>query len=277
MPGVRIDPHGRPRAERRRGAGAALVRLRAALQLTAVAVVVGGCGGGEDAAAPPPDPARALADSAAALREAGTFTFEASFTRVKATTPDDVEEYATAHGALDATAGEGTAELDLAPLFPGQQQSPLGGPVELRWTPTTLTVVLDSETQTVDRARARADNGLIPRYPDEVDALDDLLASPSRPRLLDRENGTAHYAFSYDAKAAGRRGIPAELNQAFERALYGPELALEAWIEDDGLPHRISYEINLKPLRGASFSLPRRTVRVTYELDDFGDEFDPGG
>jgi hypothetical protein len=257
-------------------AGAALVRLSAAL---AVAAVAGGCGGdSDDAPALPADPSRALAQSAAALREEGTFTFEASFTRVKVTTPDDVEEYATAHGALDLTADEGTAELELAPLFPGQEESPLGGPVQLRWTAKSLTVVLDEKTQIVPRGRAKADRGLIPRYPDEVEALDDLLAKPLRPRLLERDDGTAHYAFSYDARAAGRRGIPAELNAAFEEALYGPRLELEAWIEADGLPHRISYSIHLKPLRGSSnFSLPRRTVRVTYELDDFGDEYDPSG
>jgi hypothetical protein len=244
----------------------------------AAAVAAGGCGGGsEDAPALPADPGRALAQSAAALREEGTFTFEASFTRVKATRPDDVEEYATAHGALDLAADEGRAELDLAPLFPGEEQSPLDH-LQVRWAGTSLTTVIDEKSQTVDRARARDSGGLIGRYPDEVEALDDLLAMPSRPRLLERDDGTAHYAFSYEAKAAGRRGIPAELSGAFEQALYGPRLELEAWIEDDGLPHRISYAIHLKPLRGSfNFSLPRRTVRVTYELDDFGDEYDPNG
>ena len=105
-----------------------------------------------------------------------------------------------------------------------------------------------------------------------------MLAKPLRPRLLDRDGGTAHYAFAYDAKAAGRLGIPAELNAAFEQALYGPRLELEAWIEDDGLPHKLSYAIHLKPTRGGfNLKLPARTVRVTYELDDFGDEFDPDG
>jgi hypothetical protein len=276
MSRMRVESRRRIRGDRGSRTGAALVRLTAALALAGVA---GGCGGdSDDAPALPADPGRALAQSAAALRAEGTFTFEASFTRVKVTTPDDVEEYATAHGALDLTADEGTAELELAPLFPGQEESPLDGPVELRWTATSLNVVLGGRAQTIERARSRASSGLIGRYPDEVEALVDLLAKPLRPRLLEREDGTAHYAFSYDAKAAGRRGIPAELNEAFEQALYGPRLELEAWIEDDGLPHRISYAIHLKPLRGSfNFSLPRRTVRVSYELDDFGDEYDPNG
>jgi hypothetical protein len=251
------------------------VRLSAVVACAA-AVAAGGCGGDSaDAPALPVDPGRALANSAAALRDQGTFTFEASFTRVKATTPDDVEEYATARGALDLAADEGRAELDLAPLFPGNEQSPLDD-LKVDWTAKSLTTVLDEKSRTVDRARARASGGLIGRYPDEVEALDDLLAMPSRPRLVERDDGTAHYAFSFEAKAAGRRGIPAELSGAFEQALYGPRLELEAWIEEDGLPHRISYVVHLEPLRG-SFSLPRRTVRVTYELDDFGDEYDPNG
>ena len=44
---------------------------------------------------------------------------------------------------------------------------------------------------------------------------------------------------------------PYLVNRAFEQALYGPRLELEAWIEADGLPHRISYAIHLKPLRGS--------------------------
>ena len=210
------------------------------------------------------------------MRERGTFTFEASFTRVKATAPDDAEEYATSKGALDLTADAGRIELDLGQLFPGQQDAPFDKPAKLRWTGTSLTVELDNQTQTVSRARARASGGLLGRYPDEVESLDDLLTRPERPRLLDREGGTAHFGFAYDAKAAGRLGIPAELSEAFKQALYGPSLELEAWIEDDGLPHRLSYAIHLKPTRGGSrVTLPARTVRVTYELDDFGDEFEP--
>ena len=275
---MRFESGGRIGTERGGWTRAALVRLTAAVGLL---VALGtGCAGAEseDRPALPADPGRALTQSAAALRAQGTFTFEASFTRVKATTPDDVEEYATAEGALNLADEEGKAVLELAPLFPGQDESPLGGPVQLRWTAESLTVVLDEKEQTVERKRAKADSGLIPHYPDEVEALDDLLAAPLRPRLLEREDGTAHYAFSYDAKAAGRRGIPAELNEAFKQALYGRRLELEAWIEEDGLPHRISYAIHLKPMRGPfNVSLPRRTVRVTYELDDFGEEYDPSG
>ena len=242
-----------------------------------LAALAGGCAGDESDNPPalPADPAAALAQSAAKLRAQGTFSFEASFTRVKATTPDDVEEYASANGALDLAAGTGRAELELKPLFPGQEEAPFDQPAKLRWTGKSLAVVLEGRTQTASRAHAQANGGLIGRYPGELESLDDVLATPLRARLLDRDDGTAHYAFAYDAKAAGRLGIPAELNAAFEQALYGPRLELEAWIEDDGLPHKLSYAIHLEATRGgSSLNLPARTVRVTYELDDFGDEFD---
>jgi hypothetical protein len=277
MSRMRVEPRRWIRGSRGSRTGAAHVRLTATFVV--LVALAGGCAGDESGDAPtlPADPARALAQSAANLRRAGTFTFEASFTRVKVTAPDDIEEYATAKGALDFGARAGRAELDLAELFPGQG-SPLGGPARLRWAGKSLTIVLETDEQTVSRARARAGSGLIGRYPDEVEALDDLLASPLRPRLLEQEDGTAHYAFAYDAKAAGRLGIPAELTAAFEQALYGPRLELEAWIEDDGLPHKLSYAIHLKPARaGFNLNLPARTVRVTYELDDFGGEFDPDG
>jgi hypothetical protein len=239
-------------------------------------VLASGCSDDDEQAAStlPADPGRALAQSAAALREQGTFTFEASFTRVKASAPDDVLEYATSRGALDLRAGAGHAELDLENVLPAEA-NPFTGPIEFRWAAKSITVTLLGRTRTIDRAKLQADRGLVARYPDEVESLDDVLAEPLRPRLLERDGGTAHYAFAYDAKDAGRRGIPAELNAAFEQALYGPRLELEAWIEDDGLPHKLSYAVHLKPMRGGfNFKLPARTVRVTYELDDFGEEFD---
>jgi hypothetical protein len=273
MSGVWVELGGRVGGSCGRRAGAALLGLTAALALAS------GCSGGGERAdvALPADPGRALEQSAAALREQGTFTFEASFTRVKATAPNDVEEYATSNGALDLGAGAGRVELDLEPLFPEQQGAPFDEPAKLHWAGTSLTVELGHQTQTVSRARARASGGLIGRYPDEVESLDDLLTRAERPRLLDREGGTAHFGFAYEAKAAGRLGIPAELSEAFKQALYGPRLELEAWIESDGLPHKLSYAIHLKPTRGVNVTLPARTVRVTYELDDFGDEFDPEG
>jgi hypothetical protein len=249
--------------------------------LTALLALASGCGGEDEQAAPPlpADAATALTQSAADLRQQGTFTFEASFTRVKATAPDDVEEYATAEGAIDLREGAGRAQLALANIFPEGVENPLGDePVRYRWSDASLTITLSGQTRTISRARAQADTALVPRYPDEVESLDDVLAKPIDARLLDRDGSTAHYAFAYDAKAAGRRGIPAELNAAFEQALYGPRLELEAWIEDDGLPHKLSYAIHLKPARaGFNLKLPARTVRVTYELDDFGNEFDPNG
>lgn len=243
-----------------------------------LAALGAGCGVGNDdeASVLAADPGRALAQSAAALREQRTFTFEARFTRVKATSPAKIEEYATAEGALDLGSGAGRAELDLTPIFEGVGTEPFGGPVQLRWAGKKLTIVLAGETRTVSRARARADRGLIPRYPDEVEALADLLAHPVEPRFVGRDGDAARYAFAFDARAAGKKGVPAELSEAFKEALYGPRLLLEAWLEDDGLPHRISYAIHLEPHRGR-VNLPQRTVRVTYELDDFGEPFHPGG
>ena len=147
----------------------------------------------------------------------------------------------------------------------------------MRWAGDSITIDAAGRSVTGERSRTKADRGLIPRYPDEVESLDDVLAKPLRPRLVDRDDHTAHYAFAYDAKAAGRLGMPAELSAAFEQALYGPRLELEAWLGDDGLPHRLSYAIHLKAGRVLNVNQPARTVRVTYELHDFGDEFEPRG
>ena len=131
MSRMRIEPRGRSCGNRGRRAGAALVGLTAALALAS------GCGGEDEPAAStlPADPATALTQSAAKLRQQGTFTFEASFTRVKAAAPDDVEEYATAEGAINLPAGEGRAELELANIFPEGMENPLGDePVRYRWS-----------------------------------------------------------------------------------------------------------------------------------------------
>ena len=103
-----------------RRAGAALVGLTAALVLVGLA---SGCGGDDEDGGRVgrcrADPGLALTQSAAALREKGTFTFEASFTRVKATAPDDVQEYATAKGVISISArAPAGAELDLADILP---------------------------------------------------------------------------------------------------------------------------------------------------------------
>ena len=213
------------------------------------------------------------------LREEGTFRFDASFTRTKETAPDDVEEYATAEGAVDLGPGGSRASFALAPLFPGRENAePLDEPVELQWDDEQLTVVLRDRSQQVDRARARQTGGLLGRYPDEVDALDDLLADALRPRLLGTEDGKAHYSFAVDRRKAARRGFPAELSEAFAQATGGPGAELETWIGDDGLPHRLDYVVRLEPVRNdGKLVLPARTIRVTYELSAFGEPVELNG
>lgn len=148
----------------------------------------------------------------------------------------------------------------------------------MRWDAETIALGGDGRSQRLERARARESSGLLGRYPDEVDALDDLLADALRPRLLGNEDGEVHYAFAIDARDAGRRGVPAELSGAFEQALHGPELELEAWIGADGLPRRLDYIVRLEPVRsGGEVVLPARTVRVSYELDEFGESVEPNG
>ncbi|MGI9110834.1 MAG: hypothetical protein ACR2GT_01310 [Gaiellaceae bacterium] len=250
----------------------------------AVALVLvglaGGCGGNEQSAgSTAAEPAEALALAAARLREEGTFRFEASFTRVKETAPDDVEEYATAEGAVDLGAGRSRASFELAPLFPGREnEAPLDKPVELRWNGQSVTAVSEGRSQRIARARARESGGLFGRYPDEVDALDDLLADAVRPRLLGSEGGVARYGFEIDSRRAGRRGFPAELYKLFAQGRDRPKLELEAWIGDDGLPSRLDYIIGLEPVRNAGkLVLPARTIRVTYELSAFGETVELDG
>ncbi|MBA2297032.1 MAG: hypothetical protein H0W14_03220 [Actinobacteria bacterium] len=239
-------------------------------------MLAGGCGGKSGNAQPAVTPAEAIQRAAVRLSEEGTFRFDASFTRVQDAEPDEVEEYATAEGVVDLTAGKARASFELAPLFPGRENpAPLDDPVELRWGDESITVVADGRSQRLDRSQARESGGLLGRYPDEVDALDDLLADALRPRLLGNDDGEAHYSFTIDSRAAGRRGFPAELSDAFAQSKGGPKLELETWIGSDGLPHRLDYVIRLEPVRNdGKLILPARTVRVTYVLSEFGEPVD---
>ena len=248
--------------------------MAAALALLAVST---GCGGDEESAGSNTStlaaPADALEGAVARLREEGTFRFKASFTRTKETTPDDVEEYATSEGAVDLGPGRSRASFELAPLFPGRENDPpLDEPVELRWDDETLVVVVRGRSQEIAREQARVSGGLLGRYPDEVDALDDLLADAVEPRLLGTEDGLAHYAFAVDPQKAADRGFPAELSEALEHATGGSRAELETWIGADGLPHRLDYVVRLEPVRNAGkLVLPARTIRVTYALSAFGE------
>lgn len=174
---------------------------------------------------------------------------------------------------MNLDSGRSRASLTLASLNPnGTNPAPLDEPLQLRWDEDSVTVRAAGRSQQSERARARESGGLLGRYPDEVDALDDLLAASLRPRLLGDDDGQAHYAFEIDSREGGRRGFPAELSRAFAQGIGGMELELEAWIGEDGLPHRLDYVIQLDPVSGGGkLVLPARTVRVTYELSAFGE------
>ena len=257
--------------------GEPIGRIAVVAAALAVLAVSTGCGGDEDGAGSNTStlaaPADVLEDAVARLREEGTFRFEASFARTKETAPDDVEVYAAAEGAVDLGPGRSWASFELAPLFPGRENAaPLDEPVELRWDDERLTVVIRGRSQEFTRKRARASGGLLGRYPDEVDALDDLIADSLQPRRLGTEDGLAHYVFEIDSRRAGRRGFPAELHELFEQGRDSPALELETWIGEDGLPRRLDYVVRLEPVRNAGkLVLPARTVRVTYELSAFGE------
>ena len=174
---------------------------------------------------------------------------------------------------MNLDSGRSRASLTLAPLNPtGANPSPLDEPVQLQWDEDSVTVRAAGRSQRFERARARERGGLLGRYPDEVDALDDLLADALRPRLLGDEDGQARYGFEIDSREGGRRGFPAELSRAFAQGVRGMELQLEAWIGEDGLPHRLDYIVLLDPVQGdGALVLPARTVRVMYELSGFGE------
>lgn len=173
---------------------------------------------------------------------------------------------------MNLDSGSARASLTLASLDPsGANPSPLDAPVQLQWNQDSVTVRAAGRSQRFERARARESGGLLGRYPDEVDALDDLLAEALRPRVLGDEDGQARYAFEIDSRGGGRRGFPAELSRAFAQGVGGMQLQLEAWIGEDGLPHRLDYVVRLDPVQGeGTLVLPARTVRVTYELSAFG-------
>jgi hypothetical protein len=174
---------------------------------------------------------------------------------------------------VNLDSGEARASLTLAPLDPARANpTPIDEALRLRWDEDSVMVRISGRSQEVARARARRSGGLLGRYPDEVDALDDLLADALRPRFVGEEDGQAHYAFEIDSRVAGRRGFPAELSGAFAQGSGGMELRLEAWIAEDGLPHRLDYVVLLDPVRrDGKLVLPARTVRVTYALSAFGE------
>ncbi len=239
-------------------------------------VALGGCGGDGGGSAPELVGAAVREAPARALAE-GTFAFEARYVRQLPDQPD--ETYLTLDGAVDLRAQSGRMEADLAGLFEGlpEASAELDEPIELTWTATRLTAVMQGKQQSLPRARAREHAGLIGRLPDEPGALVALLGRAEEIRRVgdERVDGrpTVRFACTVDARRAGETGVPAELAPAFAQALYGRRLPLEVWLDADGLPRRIEYLIRLKPLRGGGRQiLPARVVRGTYELTDFGSD-----
>ena len=254
--------------------GAVLAVLAAALPVAC---------GAEDRGGPasPPTSAGAVTAAPERVREAKTLSFEARYTRTKATSPPETEEYATSSGALDLSAGHGRMVLDLSALFaslgPQDPDDPFAGPLELRWDGRYVYAQIRNRWKRATREQARG--ALIGKMLDEPPSLIDLLEHAQEVRAVGTEtvggDETTRFTFSVDARKAGGAGVPAELHAAFERAMYGPELAMEAWVDADGLPRRIAYSIEMRPVRHKGrLILPARTVRADYELSDFGAEVD---
>ena len=248
------------------------------LAIAAAAIAVVGCSRGDPEPSPAGSPTELLARAQERLREQATLTFESTYTRTRADRPDDPERYAEGEGALDLAArwGRLTFELDVDLPTSESQPDPLADPITLRWDRSSLEAELGERRSRVDRAEARDDGALLGALPDELEGLIGLLDDGRDERRLDDDEiddyEVAHVAFTVEARAAGRAGVPAELRKAFEQALYGPELALDAWIDGGGLPRRLGYTVELEPVRReGKLILPARTVEVVYDLAAFGE------
>jgi hypothetical protein len=256
------------------------------------ALCAAGCGGEEAAAAPPPpaDPAAALARASERLREVGTFAFAAAFVETKRATPDVHTEYMTLSGELDLAAGEGRTLVDMtwfgeeleklrppgAPTDPGLEAF-FGAPVEIRWDEREAHVRAGDRWHRGSRAKLRT--GTLGTAAEEPANLIGLLPLAQNARAAGAEDvegePTTRVLFTVDARRAGKAYVPAELYGAFEQALHGPQLRLEAWLDADGLPRRLAYSVSKKEVRSkGKLIIPAKTIRVTYTLSRFGDDVD---
>jgi hypothetical protein len=242
--------------------------------LLAVTALAAGCSGGGSEEAPALSPA-AVRDVPPRVREAGTFAFGAAYTReVEGRAP---ERYLGHRGAVDVVAGTGALQVDLSAVFAGLPSAErYEQPVELEWTPTELRVLIAAEQQSMPRAQGRASAGLLGRLPDEPEALVELLeeAEDTRQVGVERIRGgtTVRFTCTVRARTAAAAGAPVELTGAFAEERHGPTLPLDVWLDEEGLPRRIEYVVRLEPVvsQGKQI-LPRRLVRGTYELSDFGE------
>ena len=239
--------------------------MRRGAAVASAALALAGCAGGEEKAAPAVPPAELLAQAADRLREQATFTFESEHVRTRADRPDDPETYAEVEGALDLARGRGRATLELLALgLPQSGDEPgLDDPIALRWDRKTFEAEIDGEPRRMTRDDARENARLIGRLPDEPEALIRLLELGEDAHLLD----DGQIGFTVEPRKAARAGAPAELTDAAAEGLLGASLPLEVWLDDEGVPERIAYRIELKPTP----ALPARTIEVTYELADVGD------
>lgn len=259
--------------------------------LLSLVALAAGCGGERAAApTPPADPAAALARAAERLRDAGTFEFEATFVETKKATPEKQTEYMTLEGALDLHAGEGRTVVDMTwlgeeleklrppdePPDPGLEAF-FGAPVEVRWDAREAHVRAGDRWQRGPRAKLRT--GTLGTTAEELANVIGLLPRAENVRAagtadVDGEP-TNHVLFTVDARRAGAAGVPAELYAAFEQALHGPQLQLEAWLDSDGLPRRLAYSLSKDEIRSeGKVVIPAKSIRVTYTLSRFGDDVD---
>lgn len=261
--------------------------------VTVLLAVMASCGGGEQEAAlaPPADPAAALAAVPERLREAGTLSFEAEFVETKRATPDEHTTYMTLEGALDLAAGEGRTVVDMTWLGeeleklrkPGDTSSDpalealFGAPVEVRWAARTAYVHAGDRWQRAPREQLRT--GTLGTTAEELDNLIRLLPLAENAHVAGTADvdghPTAHVVFTLPARRAGAERVPAELHGAYERALHGPELQLEAWLDGDELPRRLVYSLSKDAVESdGKVVIPAKSIRVTYDLSGFGEDVD---
>lgn len=259
----------------------ALGRLRAAV---AVALALAaGCGGEDqrsDPASRAPEPSAAAAEASRALEEAGTFSFDSTYLRIRSDRPDEPEEYASSEGAVDLRDDRGRMDFRLELEGLEGEEPVFAERMMLEWDAERLAARIGGNARSATRDEARESYGLLGRLPDEPAGLVSLLEHvDGDERIGTADVGgeeTTGYRFDVDEAAAGRVGVPAEVAPALEAGSEGMELTLEAWLGSDSLPRRLVYVLELEPLRGGDGRqvLPARTIRVIYDLSGFGEDVD---
>jgi hypothetical protein len=179
----------------------------------------------------------------------------------------------TSEGAVDLTAERGWMRVSLASLLDAEE---FEEPVGLVWVADQLVVELAGRERRMSRERARETGGLLGRLPDEPVGLVELLTTADEPRGLGAGDvgarKTKGYRLPVDLRVAGAAGVPVELSRAFAAGTGARSFALEVWLDEESLPRRLAYLVELDELRSRGrLVLPERTVRVTYELSALGE------